>query len=251
MVESRLTLPASHEFFQAWPLYQVVMRYNYMRHREVIAVLENWRDGRAHSPMSILDLGCGDGLVATTVFGRQPGISYCGVDLSRAALVCAQEHTRRMNWNTEWIEADLLSAVRHMHRQYDLVIAGFSLHHLGERDLAEALQHINRVLREQGSLVVYDSLRRGDETRDAYVSRFLTAVDTTWEAFEPTQRKAVREHVENCDFPMDLAQWAALSAHSSFSGNQLLYRDEDDFFGLIHFWKTTGGMFDKSTPPRI
>lgn len=249
MAESRPTVPGSHEFFQAWQTYQLVIRHNYMRHREVIAVLESWRAGSPHPPVSILDLGCGDALVTTTVFGRQRGIRYCGVDLSGAALVLAQERTRGLDWRTEWIEADLLSAVRQMHRQFDLVIAGYSLHHLGERDLEEALQRVNRVLREQGSLVVYDSLRRGDESRDAYVGRFLTTIDTSWEALDLAQRKAIRDHVQSCDFPMDLAQWTLLSARSAFAGNELLYRDEADFYGLMHFWKSTGRVMDKSTPP--
>ncbi len=196
--------------------------------------------------MSILDLGCGDAVVSTTVFGRQRGVFYCGVDLSGGALIVARERTRGLGWNTEWIEADLLSATRQMHRRFDLVIAGYSLHHLREHDLAQTLQQVKRLLRKRGSLMVYDTLRRVGESRDAFIGRFLTAVDTTWDAFELAQRKAIRAHVERHDFPIDSEQWAVLSARSAFAGCEMLYRDEANFYSLLHFWQSTDrGVADK------
>lgn len=245
MAESRPTVPASHEFFQAWQHYELVIRHNYMRHREVIAALEKWRDRSPHPTMSILDLGCGDAVVSTTVFGRQRGVYYCGVDLSGGALIVARERTHGLGWNTEWIEADLLSATRRLNRRFDLVIAGYSLHHLREHDLAQTLQQVKRLLRNRGSFMVYDTLRGVAESRDAFIGRFLTAVDASWDAFELAQRQAIREHVERYDFPIDLEQWAVLSARSAFAGRESLYRDEANFYRLLHFWKSTGRVADK------
>lgn len=210
-----------------------------MRHREIIMALEKWHAASPHQPMSILDLGCGDALVATTVFGRQRGICYCGVDLSSEAMLLAKERTQELNWHTEWLEADLLDALGQMQRRFDLVLAGYSLHHCSQADAEKALKHVHRVLNEQGSLLVYDALRRADESRDAYLRRFLNSLDATWEAFDSAQRQAIREHVESCDYPIDLAQWLALSGRSSFKRTKLLYRDESEFYGLMSFSKST------------
>ncbi len=60
---------------------------------------------------TIVDAGCGSGAIAVTL-ARETGARVVATDVSRAALAVAQENARRLGARVEFIECDLLSAIR-------------------------------------------------------------------------------------------------------------------------------------------
>ena len=84
------------------------------------------------SPRSVLDLGCGDGRLAALVLDQRPDVAeVVAVDASVAML----EHARRRFAGDqrvavrEWNLDDPLTSLG----TFDVVIAGFSIHHLEDR----------------------------------------------------------------------------------------------------------------------
>ena len=50
--------------FERWTLYEKVIRSNYMRHQEMIRVIQQ-AVRQIDQPLRVLDLGCGDGWMAS------------------------------------------------------------------------------------------------------------------------------------------------------------------------------------------
>jgi SAM-dependent methyltransferase len=92
--------------------------------------------GRFHAPISVLDLGCGNGRFFAELTRRNLAGEYLGIDNSAALL----ELARNRHPEARFIEADVLSPIA---GDFDLVVAFGLLHHLpsfgNRRRLMESL----------------------------------------------------------------------------------------------------------------
>ena len=114
--------------------------HNSAYHRRILKVA-----GRLSG--SVLDIGCGEGLLAE----RLAAVSACvtAVDSDEAALALASERTKAIG-NVKLIHADFLT-MSASPASYDLVIFVASLHHM---DLPGALSKAKDLLRPGGELFV-------------------------------------------------------------------------------------------------
>lgn len=94
---------------------------------------------------SVLDLGCGTGLVGQQLRGRAQRI--VGVDLSGAMV----ERARRRGAYTELAQADLLEFLLGSRERFDLVIAADVFNYVGE--LRPVFEAVRKVLQPGGSFV--------------------------------------------------------------------------------------------------
>ncbi len=101
------------------------------------------------SPRSVLDLGCGDGRLAAFVLDRRPQIAeVVAVDSSTAML----DHARKRFSSDPrvtvraWDLDDPLTALG----TFDVVIAGFSIHHLEDRRKQALFGEVARQLNPNG-----------------------------------------------------------------------------------------------------
>lgn len=106
---------------------------------------------------SVLDCGCGTGMLADPVRQQAPGVAWTGIDLRADAIEIAR---RERPWAT-WIEGSV-DALPLPDRSFDVVVAAtlFSSLPSWELELAAA-REIGRVLAAGGSLAWYD-LRYGN-----------------------------------------------------------------------------------------
>jgi tRNA (cmo5U34)-methyltransferase len=118
---------------------------------ELLAVLQP--DGQR-----VLDLGCGDGLVATLVLDRFPAAHVTGVDDSPPMLAAAQE--RRAAYPGRWtLHQSTMQALPAL----DLPAAGFdaaigiqSIHHLAGEEKQALFRTVARLLRPGGLFLISD-----------------------------------------------------------------------------------------------
>ena len=83
----------SNEFFEThWRIYQKVLNNNYMGHREISNVLQEFLASYFHEPFSLLDLGCGDSSFTARSLSNSAIAYYRGIDLSHAALEIARNN---------------------------------------------------------------------------------------------------------------------------------------------------------------
>lgn len=225
--------PTSEKFFQEWELYQTVIEHDYMYHRPIASALREAIRNQAKDGMRILDLGCGDGHIVRQALSPLGKFSYTGVDQSRQALDIARDRLKELGWEQHLVQANLAEWLREAEATFDLIVTGFSLHHFYGDTLRTILTNMRRLLAAGGTLIIYDILARPEEDGDAFNQRLLSYADAEWIRMTPEQLKAVRNHVEPNDYPLDFAAWEKLVESTGLTTPKLRYYSPNELYGLM------------------
>jgi hypothetical protein len=222
-------------FRQAWSLYDRLVVENFMRHREMEQGLRSLLSARS-TPPALLDLGCGDSaLIARALPGLRVG-RYVGVEL--VAEVAAQA-ARRMGPlvpDCQVVTGNLAEIIRRPELgRFDLAFASYSVHHLSNAEKSQLFLDLPRRLSPAGSFVLIDLVLREGEDRHAYLQRFHEFVRTSWTGLTEDERLRIRDHMDSSDWPESLPDIQRMAATAGFVPGELLYRDPEEFYALIHF----------------
>ena len=230
---------AATTLFDQWPVYKSVIDHNWMLHREIHATIHAFVKWNYQTRFSLLDLGCGDAGFIRRTFENTQLAHYTGVDASAAALEEARRTLTPGRFSVNLVEGGLLEyladASTHEKCAYELILAGYSVHHLSTDDKQRFFTLCRAVLGPAGSLLFYDILRRPGETREQHVSAYTEMMKIRWgltgEALESTCRH-VREH----DFPETLATTQEMARKAGFESDGLeLFTAADGFHRLLCF----------------
>jgi SAM-dependent methyltransferase len=221
------------EFFQQWQIYRDVINQNYMYHNELGGILNQYLQ-TYDIEFDVLDLGCGD----AELFARSPNTSlikhYTGVDMSSNALSLAEERLQSKSFVKDFIIDDFCQYLSHNDKEYDLIVVGYTLHHLTTAHKIAFFETAKTLLKPAGRLLIYDVVRRDDETRDEFVDRLCKSFAEAWNKFDQTQLASIYNHVRNNDQPENELffkhQAERLGYHYSMD-----YRDKDEFYSLMSF----------------
>lgn len=142
------------QFFEQWNIYQNIIKHNYMCHQEIIEVLKDELSDKKE--FSVLDLGCGDSYVLKHSINETQNISYTGVDSSNTALAFSKKNLDVPQIKAEHSCGDFLEALEKLEGTYDLIILGYSLHHLSSEDKKRFFALIAKVLDKEGKFFFYD-----------------------------------------------------------------------------------------------
>ncbi|TFF89660.1 MAG: class I SAM-dependent methyltransferase [Promethearchaeota archaeon] len=107
---------------------------------------------------TILDLGCGSGNLLIKLAKKFPKSTLIGVDTSSEMLEKARKRAGRKGLNAE-IELKVGAAnnIPFPDNSIDIIVSSFSLHHW--EDPAGCLKEVYRVLKKDGSLLIFDFRR--------------------------------------------------------------------------------------------
>ena len=202
-------------FRETWTTYQKIIASDYMFHRELTRAIASSLMTLPDTPLSVLDLGCGDASQITGILNAHHIAEYRGCDLSLTALELARHHLEPLGSRVVLLCEDMLSVLRQAPgNHYDLVFSSFALHHLSSEHKSEFFTHSRRVLRENGCVILLDIMREIDETRQDYLDKYFAAAATQWTELAGVELSRVENHARNCDFPETSAalQGMALSA---------------------------------------
>lgn len=217
----------SGEIFDLWDTYKKVVDKDFMFHRalseEIERALRTRYEGRV---FTMLDLGCGDASVLAPILKRIPPASYTGVDLSERALELARENLRSLPCPVSLTHGDMLSALTDGER-YDVLHSSFVLHHLATSDKAEFFKLSASALAPDGIVLLIDTVREEDETREDYLRHYLGWIDKDWAGISEAERSAIFEHISTSDRPDPLS---VLDAKAQAAGLRRLPGDDK------HLW---------------
>lgn len=221
--------------FEDWLLFQNIVARNYLQHHEIIKVLRKWSKNHGIDGMRILDLGCGDSYVAQKAFKAFDDVQYYGIDVSGHALNIARANFEPYNWNVELLEGDITNMIQQLHGPFDLVIAGYSLHHLTEAQQANALDHTRMVLNPMGTLIIYDLMPNRAEKINTFTDRLIADAVSDWKFLDPEQIESFKQHLKQTACPMSQATWQMHALESALGRAELIYRDEAEHVGVLKF----------------
>jgi len=98
-------------------------------------------------PTHILDLGCGNGNVTSQLLQSFPDANYTLLDASQEMLRLCKK--RFENYTVEYVES-YFNNFDFKEKKYDLIVAGFSLHHCNSNEKKELFQKIHKSLKKDG-----------------------------------------------------------------------------------------------------
>jgi tRNA (cmo5U34)-methyltransferase len=97
-----------------------------------LAVIGNIAEQWCHTPIHILDLGCGNGILGCFLLNRFPSARGLFLDFSDPMLDAARRNVGELT-NTTVAKADFGSPqwieIAKPHGPFDIVVSGFAIHH--------------------------------------------------------------------------------------------------------------------------
>lgn len=208
------------KFFSAgWQAYEAIVVYDYLWHNLANqALLEQIaRRFGPTTPVSFLDLACGDAASTSRVLRDRPLKRYVGVDQSTPALASAARNVERLRTETSLVTADYVEYLETARERFDVIYIGLSAHHLGVPGLPRFFAAARRRLADNGVLVAFEPFTLPDETRDEHVERLCKIIEHFWIKMTPEHRGQVSAHIRASDYPIPQSKWDELAVAAGLS----------------------------------
>ena len=128
-----------------------------------LPLLEHFTDDipSQFNPINILDLGCGNGIVTTKLLPLFPDAHYTFLDASYKMLELCEEQFG--NQNKDYVTS-YFQDYDFNKTNFDLVVAGFSLHHCSAQDKQDLFKKIYKSLKPNGMFMCSDLMVDKNET---------------------------------------------------------------------------------------
>lgn len=225
-----------HEnFFDAWAIYKKVIENNYMYHDEIIrAVKEKLSDKKS---LSILDLGCGDSYVISNSIVPEQLKNYLGIDISESALDFSKQILINHKAKIAHIVGDLLLESVKLNSKFDVVMAGYSIHHLNTEEKDICFSKISDLLTEKGVFIFYDLMSREEETPLEYNTRACNIYKNDWNTMNEVEIEGILSHIMENDCPENRAFYMEAWAKYGLVNIKKSFQDQNDLFVLYFIRK--------------
>lgn len=194
-------------FKEQWLVYRKVIDHDYMGHAAIHGALVDFLANHPKLSASlgnVLDLGCGDAEISSALVGEFGCTSYLGVDASAMALEQAATKPQWGKVEPRFKESDLLTCVEEDKETFDVILAGFVLHHLDPQSKREFFRSVNRLLQPEGVLLFYDVFCLPGLDRSASVAEYLRWIRKDWSEINESEYGAIEAHIAHSDFPEDV-----------------------------------------------
>ncbi len=221
------------EFFEEWDAYGCIIENNYMFHRENYAAVHRQLKKHFTASYKMLELGCGDASSTAKAVRGTPLAFYSGSDLSAAALQKARRNMADVHCEQEFTRGDSFEIIKTEKRRWDIVLAGFSMHHLTNEGKGELLGRCRALLNNGGIMLILDPYRRENETRKAFLQRWWENCEASWTLVPPANQALFREHIFAHDHPESLQSMEQLAHSNGFKSTKLLYLDPPQLHGQL------------------
>ncbi|MEJ8569245.1 class I SAM-dependent methyltransferase [Elongatibacter sediminis] len=214
------------QLFEEWRVYEKLLIHDYMDHRAFFGRLAGEIDNRFDRPVRILDLGCGDLKPIRPLLAEARPDQYVGIDESEVALAIARDRLDEDETAGRLIRGDLRKVLTELDGPFDVIVASFSLHHLADPLEKQAVYaDCASLLAADGFLAVIDVFCEPEESRDAYLDRWIRHADARYAQLEPAEKQFLFEHVRARDYPVSVVQCRALGEAAGLPGFAVLLED--------------------------
>lgn len=139
-------------------------------------------EGRGQPVNIFMDLGCGDGILASAILSEYPDATGVLVDFSvpmiQAAITNLKSYGRRIHFSTvDYADPNWFGTVA-AHGPYDAIVSGFSIHHHSDRVKQQIYRDIFDLLGPGGVFVNMEHVRSASKWLEAIHDDFFT--DSLW-----------------------------------------------------------------------
>ncbi len=229
--------PLHHEltwFSKRWDVYKNLIKNNYLYHYDIHSCLHKIFAGCFSSkPFSLLDLGCGDAsFIANTLKGTTVS-RYYGIDLSEVALKEAAKNLDGSGFASALVCGNVAEKIAGLQEGFDAIVCGFSLHHLTVQEKDTVFSNGRRILREGGLLLIYDIIRKRNESRVEYLNRYWNISERCWTNITKEEIALLKAHSMESDFPDDVDYFPNQARKYGFKRVETPYQDVHETAALM------------------
>lgn len=200
-------------------------------------------------PFLILELACGEGLLAGALLDKHRSANVIGLDASQLML---QQAKKRLNKFGERFETKTFDLFDHSWRQdfncVQAVVSSLAIHHLDEKQKSRLFKDVFKMLGGGGVLIIADVIQPASETAirqaadawDADVKRRAVDLDGDEAAYEYFHREGwnMFRYSDPIDKPSTIVE-------------QLRWLEEAGYEEVDLFWMTAGhAIFGGSKPEK-
>lgn len=152
------------------------------------------------SPKHILDLGCGNGNVTEQLLKRYSDAAYSLLDASKEMLGICKERFKNTQIN---LVESYFNDFKFPENHFDIIAAGFSLHHCNSTEKKELFQKIYDSLKEGGIFACSDlMIDKGDDAHPQLIEQWSVLVNSNFKDGE--KWTWIMEHYDEFDKPDSL-----------------------------------------------
>lgn len=177
---------------------------NYMYHAEFTRMVTKVFDELKQRAIDVLDIGCGDAGFLKPVLQGQSINSYTGYDLSAPALQIASDNLCQLSFDVELKQGDMLELIQQETKTFDIIHAGFAIHHLQDNDKIKMYEACFKLLNAGGQMIYRDIFRKTGFDRDGYLNQYFSIMKNKWTELNAAEYELICNHVSRYDFPSDL-----------------------------------------------
>ena len=224
----------TERFFNQWAIYQRVIAENYMVHAEIAMTLQRFLQALPVGQISFLDLGCGDAFIAAKLLQTIELKQYCGVDLSPTALQFAETNLQALLATKHFVNEDLSVAIAAYRQEFDIICAGYSLHHLQHHEKQAFFKCCAKALKPGRYFLMYDLVRIEPETCEQCLQRHWQ-VYRQW-AFSDSELDSIKTHVFEQDYAESSQSLKAIAKNAGFKSMETLFVDQQELFAVYCFF---------------
>jgi ubiquinone/menaquinone biosynthesis C-methylase UbiE len=131
--------------------------------REQIEIVQRLVRAAGIEPLSVIDLGCGDGVLAASLLDAYPDARAVLVDFSEPMLDAARERLRGLESRCTIAQADLAQEgwreVATAGAPMDVAVSGFAIHHLADERKRALYAEVFELLRPGGFFLNIEHVR--------------------------------------------------------------------------------------------
>lgn len=209
---------SKNEFFDQWSAYGEILARNYMHHDDIFRAVAEYLAARfERKPFAVLDLGCGNAIHLARALAGRAVSRYVGYDLSEIALAEARENLAGLGCAVRLQRADLRAGMHSEAEKFDLIVASFALHHLLAPDKQAFFQLAAERLNAGGTVLVIDTFRASDETRELYLNRYCDWLGRRCHSLDASALNGLLGHIRTCDFPENAGDLARMAGNAGLN----------------------------------
>jgi 16S rRNA G966 N2-methylase RsmD len=216
-------------FEQQWAVYRRFVDAGYMSHRSFYGMLHDLVAART-KPFSLLDLASGDASWSVGALAGTGIIDYTAVDLSKQALELAAKNAASLRCDAQVIARDFRDYLESPPRTWDIILIGFSFHHLVGEDKLSFARKLRNALGAEGEWIFFEPILDGGESRARYLERWKECLDQHWTGFTLEEKAIIWRHVSQCDYPESPERFEEIARQAGFAACERLLIDPYRFY---------------------
>jgi hypothetical protein len=196
-----------------------------MSHRAFFGILHDLVAARTQA-FSFLDLASGDACSSVGALAGTAIADYTAVDLSEQAA----KNAASLGCDSRVIAGDFRDYLEVPPRTWDVILIGFSFHHLVGDDKLSFARKLRHAVGAEGEWIFFEPVLYGGESRAGYLERWKDCLDRCWAGFTLEEKALIWGHVSECDYPESPERFEEIARRAGFSACDNLLTDPYRFY---------------------